>query len=391
MKVGLLASSISRKAGGIYDAMRFLARDLGRDTELAIEIFGLEDAFTQRDLAGWFGLPTKVHRIAGPKFIGFSTELHSSLDGAFLDLLHSHGLWMYPSKASLRWAKSNHKPHILSPHGMLDTWAVNNHRWKKRIVGWLYENEHLRQAACLHALCDSEYRAIRSYGLTNPVCVIPNGIDLPDRHTGTTPAWQDLLQDNARVLLYLGRIHPKKGLVNLLRAWNMTRQGTDAGGPWVLVIAGWDQGGHEDELKSLAISLGISNKVCFVGPQFDEGKYASYARADAFVLPSFSEGLPMVVLEAWAHGLPVLMTPHCNLAEGFSAKASLRIEPEVGSLSEGLITLFSMTDQQRIGMGGEGKKLVKDKFSWPHIANEMLSVYHWILDHGIKPDCVRTD
>ena len=159
-------------------------------------------------------------------------------------------------------------------------------------------------------------------------------------------------------------------------------------GTWVMVIAGWDQGGHAAELKSLATNLDIDSSIFFVGPQFDEAKYASYARADAFVLPSFSEGLPMVILEAWAHGLPVLMTPQCNLPEGFSSQSAVRIEPAKASISAGLITLFSMMDQERVAMGARGELLVKDKFTWPHIAEQMLAVYHWVLGQGQKPNCV---
>jgi glycosyltransferase involved in cell wall biosynthesis len=329
MKVGLLTTSLSRNAGGLYDATRLLARDLSQLKACDIEIFGLEDEFTCRDVSGWHGLHIRAHRVMGPKSLGYAPHLAHALTHAGLDLLHSHGLWMYPSHASLMWAKSSDKPYVISPHGMLDPWAVNNSRWKKRMVGRLYENSHLQGAACMHALCASEYEAIRTYGLRNPVCVIPNGIDLPDGQTSPTPEWQHLLPDNARVLLYLGRIHPKKGLANLLQAWKVARQAASNDQPWVLVIAGWDQGGHEAELRSLAASLGISGSVLFVGPQFEDAKHASYARADAFILPSFSEGLPMVVLEAWAHSLPVLMTPQCNLPEGFAARAAIKVEPSV--------------------------------------------------------------
>ena len=391
MKVGFLSSSLSRNAGGLYDATRLLARDLQQSLACNVEVFGLEDEFASRDISGWSGLCTNTFHVVGPKSIGYAPGLGRVLNHAGLDLLHSHGLWMYPSRASLLWAKFSNKPYVISPHGMLDAWAVHNSRWKKRLVGWLYEEAHLRGAACLHALCDAELEAIRAYGLRNPVCVIPNGIDLPGRQTVDPPAWQKLLSTNAHVLLYLGRIHPKKGLVNLLHAWQMANQGSGDLGPWVLVIAGWDQGGHEAELKSLAIRLGISSSVLFVGPQFDEAKYASYARADAFVLPSFSEGLPMVILEAWANGLPVLMTPQCNLPEGFAAKAAIKIDSETASISEGLLTLFKQYTQERLAMGEQGRRLVEKCFTWPMIAGQMVDVYRWVLGQGPKPECLRTD
>lgn len=391
MKVGFLSASLSRHAGGLYDATRFLARDLRKSPGCDVEVFGLEDQFTGRDISGWEGLHANTLRVLGPKSLGYAPRLVGALNDAELDLLHSHGLWMYPSRASLLWARTSKRPCVISPHGMLDPWAVNNSRWKKRLVGWLYEDALLRGAACLHALCDAELEAIRAYGLRNPVCVIPNGIDLPEPPTAAVPAWHDLLPADARVLLYLGRIHPKKGLVNLLHAWKSARQGSTTERPWVLVIAGWDQGGHESELKSLASNLGISSNVFFVGPQFDNAKHASYARADAFVLPSFSEGLPMVVLEAWAHGLPVVMTPQCNLPAGFAAPAAIKIEPETDSILAGLVTLFAQPDQERLAMGARGRRLVENRFTWNRIAGQMLAVYEWVLGHGSKPGSVISD
>ena len=117
----------------------------------------------------------------GPRAFGYAPELSRALDAARLDLVHTHGLWMYPSVAAAwRWATRWKRPLVVSPHGMLEPWAVRNSAWKKRIAGWLFENRHLRRAACLHALNDAEYEAIRAYGLTNPVAVIPNGVDLPE-------------------------------------------------------------------------------------------------------------------------------------------------------------------------------------------------------------------
>jgi poly(glycerol-phosphate) alpha-glucosyltransferase len=325
----------------------------------------------------------------GPRALGYAPALAGALAHSGIDLLHTHGLWMYPSRASLAWAKSHKKPYVISPHGMLDPWAVNNSKWKKRLAGLLYEDAHLRGASCIHALCNAEYEAIRAYGLKNPVCVIPNGIDLPHVQTDAKPDWHSMVPEDARVLLYLGRIHPKKGLVNLLHAWRIAKQASGGGDPWFLVIAGWDQGGHEAELRSLAQQLGIMDSVAFVGPQFDGAKHASYARADAFVLPSFSEGLPMVVLEAWAHGLPVVMTPECNLPEGFAAGAAIGVRPEAGSISDGLMTLFAQPDPSAMGLNG--RQLVEHRFTWPRVAEQMLAVYRWVLGTGEKPECVFTD
>jgi poly(glycerol-phosphate) alpha-glucosyltransferase len=274
---------------------------------------------------------------------------------------------------------------------MLDPWVVRNAQWKKRLAGWLYENAHLRGAACLHALCEAEAEAIRAYGLRNPICIIPNGIDPPAATPAEPSPWQANLPDDAKVLFYLGRLHPKKGLPHLLRAWAAVHLAHQNAAAWHLVIAGWDQGGHETELKAQAELLGLATRVHFVGPQFNAAKHASYHRADAFILPSFSEGLPMTVLEAWSYGLPVLMTPQCNLPEGFQADAALRIDPDPERIAQGLTTLFALPDHERTAMGERGRALVAQRFTWPGIAQQMLSVYQWVLGQGERPECVHLD
>ena len=148
---------------------------------------------------------------------------------------------------------------------------------------------------------------MRNYGLQNPIAIIPNAVDLPrEGHEAGEPNWADVVPADAKVLMFLGRIHPKKGLSNLMRAWaEVRRESPSAAERWQLVIAGWEQGGHQQELERLSAILGLQASVHFVGPQFDEGKAATLNRADAFILPSFSEGLPVAVLEAWSYRLPV--------------------------------------------------------------------------------------
>ena len=263
---------------------------------------------------------------------------------------------------------------------MLDPWALAHARWKKKLAGAVFQNAHLRQAACLHALCQSELDAIRAYGLTNPVCVLPNGIDLPP--PGREPApWSAQIPPDEKVLLYLGRLHPKKGLPNLIRAW------PTADPSWHLVIAGWDQAGHEAELQKLAAEL-RADRVHFTGPQFGAAKLATYRRADGFILPSLSEGLPMVILEASAHGKPVLMTNECNLREGFASGAALRITPDAEGIADGLRALAALSEAARQEMGARGHSLVEHHFSWPRIAHDFRAVYEWILQRGPQPPCV---
>jgi poly(glycerol-phosphate) alpha-glucosyltransferase len=293
---------------------------------------------------------------------------------------------MYPSMAVSHLARARSVPYVVSLHGMLDPWAVSNSHWKKVLAQAVYEGKHLRGASCLRALSEAEAHAIRAFGLKNPICIVPNGIHLPPDEPSGRPAWRERVPRGRKVLLYLGRIHPKKGLRYLLEAW--ARLAMDKAAlvdEWHLVIAGWDQGGHERMLKALATRLGITDSVAFVGAQFGEDRGATYAQADAFILPSLGEGMPMVVLEAWSYRLPVVMTPQCNLAEGFEAGAAIRVDPAVDSLTVGLEALFTLSEGDTARMAAHGRKLAEERFSWSKVGAEMGGVYDWVLGGGSAP------
>ena len=388
ISVGFVVTpALSRLGGGIASSASRLARGLFEEGA-RVEAFGLNDAHLPEDAAQWLPIQPRAFEVRGPRALGFAPGLRDALASAQLDLLHTHGIWMHPSRDVFR----SHKPYLVTPHGMLDAWALKNSRWKKRIAAMLFENTHLRRAACIHALCRAEAESIRAYGLQNPICVIPNGIDLPDASIDAPAPWLARCEAKKKTVIYLGRIHPKKNLASLLEAWKQAASqqivARDSIAEWQLVIAGWDQNGHEAELKSLAQKLGIARDVHFIGPIFGNEKAAAYGNADAFILPSVSEGLPMVVLEAWAHAKPVLITPQCNLPEGFAARAALRIEPEPSAIARGLRELFGTSAAERDAIGKNGLKLVTQQFSWPRISREMLAVYRWIIGRGEKPACV---
>ena len=352
-----LTGSLSRNAGGLFESVRRLHQSLAEIPGVNVVVLGLLDEFTEADLPLWQPVSTRAFSILGPNRFGFAPRLGKLLLEMDCDIVHTHGIWMYLSVAMTKMYRRRKVPYLVSAHGMLDQWAIENSFWKKRMAHVGYEGAHLRNAACLRALCDAEAQAMRMCGLKRPVCIIPNGIDLPKLDGNNLSALGGLLQtvkaSGRRVLLYLGRLHPKKGLPNLLKAWSKIQREKHRT-EWVLAIAGWDEGGHENELIQLATELripfadgrdknsargsaksSISSSVSFqpasllfLGPQFNEAKMSCYHHCDAFVLPSFSEGIPMVVLEAWAYGKPVLMTPECNLPEGFEASASITRLPE---------------------------------------------------------------
>ena len=417
MRVLSVLESASRVDGGIFEAELALQRELAQASGMVVDVVALRDEFSEADAARWLPLKPRVAKIFGPSGFGYSAGLMDLMDRE-ADLAYCAALWKYPAWAVMRWQNMTSKPVIVAPHGSLDTWALQNSRWKKKIASLLFKDKQLEQATCFRALCQAEADAIRAYGLKQRIEVVPNGVDLPEGLTtiehwggceieqpkvdpkgegaGSTESKDTESTEGKKWLLFLGRIHPKKGLVGLLRAWAEIQNSRE----WQLVIAGWDQGGHEGELIELCSELGLAvvqrskhvpcsataqeaagADVVFYGPAFGEEKEQLLRRADAFVLPSLSEGLPMSVLEAWAYGLPVVMTPECNLPEGFASQAALEIRNrKMGdSKWDGLRQMLDMSDSDRIKIGRRGRRLVEEKFTWPKVAAQMKQLYEEIL------------
>jgi glycosyltransferase involved in cell wall biosynthesis len=386
----MVVASISRCAAGVGVSVRDLCEQLR--SYCRVSVLSIRDEFTEMDKGVWQPPEPLVFGWHGPRWFGYSPALRKAMREIPCDLIHSHGLWMYPDLAARQAAQQADVPMLVSPHGMLDPWALRNSGWKKSLAGRLFTDKTLHGAACIHALCESEYDSIREYGLRNPVCIIPNGVDLPgDVATPEDSVSRAAMDDTRKTALFMGRIHAKKGLENLVKAWAAVKSKRYPNNGWRLVVAGNDQLGHEDRLKCMVHDLALERDVVFTGPLWGRDKEMALAQADAFVLPSFSEGLPIAVLEAWAHRLPVVMTRQCNLPEGFTAGAALEVQPHQLSIAEGLERLFSMERQELRTAGERGRALVESRFTWPALAAQMMDVYRWLLGRGPQPGCVRLD
>jgi glycosyltransferase involved in cell wall biosynthesis len=403
-----LTQAVSTSGGGISEVLRALS-SAQKDAGDSPKVLSIED--DGEAIEPWpQGSPEFLAACHFPGMI-LMPDLDERLDQINPQVLHTHGIWTYLSIGVPRWSRKNHKPYIVSPHGMLDAWALDNSKIKKKLAAALYERRHLRGAACLHALCQSEAKSIREFGLKNPIATIPNGIEIPE---GRDLSSRYLVKK--KIMLFLGRLHPKKGLENALRAWAASRSEASPDSKpsnWQFVIAGWDQGDHEVRLKQLCEELELSFadvpakqflsleassgqlsgfSVVFVGPVFGELKAQLLERANVFILPSFSEGLPMSILEAWAYELPVVMTDYCNLPEGFNADAAIHIDTEVEGMSAGMIKMIECSDAELKGMGVNGLNLVKEKFTWPTIAAQMGELYQWVkkrCPQGDKPEFIQ--
>lgn len=380
MDIVIFTYSVSRKAGGVFDAVRELFTNSAFKV-CNLKILSYKDEYANYDAKEWNGLSMKLFK---PGIMLYSLLAKKTLLNEKADILHMEALWRCPHRWMTDWKNQyKNKPIVCSPHGMLDPYIIQSQGKFKRIISNLFFQKGLEVVDCYHALCQKELEDIRAYGLKQPIAIIPNGINLPDKTKIYTR------KDKKLHLLYLGRLHRKKGVDLLLNAIsNIYQSNPYILSDWHIDIVGWDHENCEAELKKIVSINNLGNIVTFHGGLYGEEKSKIYATSDAYILPSHGEGLPMSILEAWSWKLPVIMTTHCNIPEGFEAKAAIKIDDNISSVEKGLISLFIMNEKQRKEMGERGYKLVSENFTWDTSAKKMIHLYKWLLGKESKPDFV---
>jgi len=338
--------------------------------------------FDMRRPHGWFYSP--------PLAAALQHEIHD------IDLVHVHGLWSHPNWAGVRIAARANVPCLLSPHGELSPWALRRtcaKRLKKTLFLASLGRSIFRGIRCLHALSRTEAGAFRQAGYRGPVAIVPNGVDaeqfaeLPDPDC----AERDFPElTGRRVILFIGRISPEKGLDALLLALARLVQ-RPSFDDVLLVLAGIDDGGHMTHIRDLIDRLRLNEHVLLPGRVHIKAKRHLLARCDLFALPSYSEGFSMAVLEALASARPVLVTPACGFPEIVDAQAGLCRPAQPEALAEGLRDLLELSPDHRNKMGRRGRRLVLDRYTWPRQAARMLTVYRAMLQGWEIPEEPQPD
>ncbi len=293
-------------------------------------------------------------------------------------VLHDHGLWLPSNVAAARAARRLGCPLVVSTRGMLTRWALDQNRAKKRAAWHLYQQRALRSAWLLHATAEDEVEDIRRAGLHQPVVVLPNGVQIPERA-------RELPKDSTRRVLFLSRLHPKKGLLNLVEAWAQVRPEG-----WELVLAGPDEGGHRAEVEAKARALGVDD-LRWVGEVDDAAKWDLYHGTDLFVLPTFSENFGIVVAEALAACVPAITTKGAPWRVLSERRCGWWIDIGVEPLAAALCEATALDDEARHAMGLRGRAYAEAALSWKYVAEEMAATYRWVLGNGERPDTVVLD
>ena len=292
-----------------------------------------------------------------------------------VDVVHVHGCWNCFGWEAARWCWRRGRPYVLSPRGMLYPWSFRQGRWiRKRVSYHLFERETLRRAALIHATTAQEADVIAALGLGSDVVVVPNGLDdLDELPLGRSDGFRARfgVQPADFLTLFLGRVHPKKGLDILIagcrRAMADRRRAT-------LLIAGTGERQYVERLQSTARDLIDAGRVVFAGHLAGEERRLALASADAFALTSLSENFGLSVAEAMAAGLPVVVSRDCPWPQIEAWGAGLWVENTPEAVGAALQTL--MRDPvAAAAMGENGRRGARDHLGWPRLAVEMLQVY----------------
>lgn len=310
---------------------------------------------------------------------GLRNALASQANHALI--LHNHGLWRMPNVyAGLIAARSGAKL-VVSPRGMLGDAALKFSSAKKHLFWTLAQQRALRTVDCYHATSLSELDEIRAFGETAPVALVPNGIDVPD----TPLPVPKRSPDRIKTILHLGRLHPKKGVERLLKAWLLVAQNRP---DWRLRIVGPSEGGHGEQLRKLSVELGLE-RVYIEGPIYGNEKCEAYREADLFVLPTLNENFGMVIAEALAEGTPAISTKGAPWKGLQDNGCGWWVDHGAEAMAEALNTAISQSEVELHDMGARGQAWMRRDFSWNTIADQMETVYRWCQGSVEQPEFIN--
>lgn len=379
MKITHCISSIDESTGGPARSVTNLVEAFGKIDDISeINLLTLE---SKNPLLLKFSNTKLFLKFYSSGFMEYSYELANELDSIQSSLFHIHGIWQIPVHQMAKIGRQRKIPYVISIRGMLEPWSLTQNQIKKKLAMLLFQQKDIKKASCLHATGLMEVKSIRKLGYKNPVANIPNGINISE-----FPQKEYAVVKTKKTILFLSRIHPKKGIEILINTWQSLDQSLKQN--WRIQIAGNGDENYVKQLNNLIQEKGLTESISIIGPKFGSEKIATYHEADLFVLPTHSENFGIVVAEALCCGIPVITTTGApwEILESYNAGKWVAVGER--PLKEALEHLMLKTDEEREAMGINGRKLIEENYSIESVSEKFILLYKWVLNKGEKPDFV---
>lgn len=372
MKICIAISSIDKNSGGPSRSVPMLAKglsSLGVDTTLMVQ----ESKNMNYHLLNHTGVKLVVLPRKSNNY-----EIKRIIQNERFDLIHSQNLWTLFYNKVARIARECEIPYIMTPRGTLEPWSLSQKRLKKIIALSIYQKNDLRKANCILATSKMEAANVRRLGIKTPIAVIPNGIDVSEYKCRSI----DFLPKVKKQILFLSRIHPKKGIEVLIRSWaSIEKLYPD----WNVVIAGNGDEAYIHSLRELINSYMLLERVKIIPPVFGKKKKELYCESSLFVLPTYSENFGMVIAEAMSCGVPVVTTNGTPWQELNELNIGWCIDLSVENLSKVLKEAMDLGPEKLFNKGLQCSKHIHDNYQYSEVAKKNLATYEWILNSKQKP------
>lgn len=376
-----IVAGLSRFHGGPSYSVPRLCRSL-QELSVNVQIFTLEEPHTvEAEYINAFSRDFKSLPFLRDLSLSSNLATAAYKHAIEADVIHVHGMWLMPNIYAGRAAAKNNKPLIVSPRGMLTSPALSYAPNKKKLFWKFLQEPAYRRAACWHATSSEEARDLRNFGIRAPIAIIPNGIDVPSNIQKI-----DFLKSQ-KTILFLGRLHPKKGVDVLLDAWSEIAFELPE---WRVRIIGPNESGYRQEMEARLLQLGAP-RVTFEDAIFNTEKQAAFDDADVFVLPTRTENFGISVAEALASGTPAIVSKSAPWSGLNSEHCGWWINEGVRPLVEALRAATNLSDAERQKMGERGRAFVKREFDWQCVAQKTIEVYRWISGRDERPSFVICD
>ena len=302
-------------------------------------------------------------------------------------IIHDNGIWLSSNYTVSKFARNLSLPLVISTHGMLQEWSIKHKYIKKKIAWFLYQRNNIKSASLIHATSIFEAESIKKISLNVPIAIIPNGVKKATKNNLKSTLNLSKYGINIpkdKILLFIGRIHPVKGLINLLKTWERVKPYKKN---WKLVIAGPSDSNYSNILERFIKDKSLEKNVVLLGPVEGDDLLSLYSQSKLFVLPSFTENFGMVVLEALSYGLPVITTKGTPWSQLISSNCGWWVEPNVENLSYAINLAVNLDDIKLQEMSLNAIQL-SEEYNWKNIGEEFHKVYQWLLGKSVKPDSI---